>query len=157
MPAIVAGGGLRALYGIYLGQVSVSGGASIDIHVDMLLNGDSSTTRAWYDGIGYALVVEDQDTDGDGLPDAAEFQLGTDPLDPGSYFFLAGDFEADGTIVLTWPSKPGISFEIRSSPNLSDWSTVVEPNVLATDPGSTTSYTIPASESLREFYRIILK
>ena len=47
----------RIMYGVNLGQVTVSGGSDIDVFVDNLIGG-SSNTRHWYDGVGYELVPE---------------------------------------------------------------------------------------------------
>lgn len=48
--------GDRILYGVNLGQASVSGGSSIDVFLDNLTGGGSSN-RTWYDGVGYELVI----------------------------------------------------------------------------------------------------
>lgn len=100
---------------------------------------------------------DNDDTDGDRLADGAEGLLGLDPLDPGEYFYLIGTPQPDGSLVLTWPSQPGTRFSINSSPDLSDWSAVVDPDVPAADPGNSTSYPVPASSAPREFYRVGLK
>jgi len=100
---------------------------------------------------------DNDNSDNDNITDGEEAQLGTDPLDPNSYFFLTGNPQANGSTLLTWPSQPGTSFEVRSSTDLSDWSTLIDPNVPAADPGTSTSYTIPASTSPQEFYRISLR
>jgi hypothetical protein len=100
---------------------------------------------------------DNANSDGDNATDGQEAQLGTDPLNPGSFFFLKGVRQANGSMLLTWPSQPGTSFEIRSSSDLIDWSTVVDPDVPAASSGSTTSYPVLPSANPREFYRILLK
>lgn len=50
--------GNRQLFGVYLGEVSVSGGSDINIYVDMLIDGSSTASRTWYDGVGYELIPE---------------------------------------------------------------------------------------------------
>jgi hypothetical protein len=100
---------------------------------------------------------DNDNSDGDNIPDGAELQIGTNPLDPNSFFYLHGNPQPDGSIQLTWPSQPGATFEIRSSTDLSDWSTVVDDDVPAAGSGSTTSYPIPASAAPKEFYRVQLK
>lgn len=100
---------------------------------------------------------DNDNSDNDNINDGAELRLGTDPLDPNSSFYLRGDPQPDGSLSLTWPSQPGTSFEVRSSTDLSDWSTLIEANYPADDPGTSTSYTTPASAEPREFYRIGLK
>lgn len=47
---------LRNLFGINLGEVVVSGGSAVNVHLDNNLTGGSNG-RAWYDGIGYAPVA----------------------------------------------------------------------------------------------------
>lgn len=96
------------------------------------------------------------DSDGDNINDGNEVALGLDPLDPGSYFYLHASPQAGGTLALTWPSKPGTSFEIRGSGDLADWSEVVIPDVPASA-GTSTSYTLPPSAEPRKFYRVGLK
>jgi arylsulfatase A-like enzyme len=100
---------------------------------------------------------DNDNSDQDLTPDGVEVQLGTDPLDPGSFFSLRVELDAESSMVLTWPSRPGTSFEIRGSPDLSDWSTVIDSHVPAADPGSTTRYTVVPSALSGEFLRVILK
>ncbi len=46
------------MYAVNLGQATVTGGGgTIDVFVDKL-TGTSSTTRSWYDGVGYEVVPE---------------------------------------------------------------------------------------------------
>ncbi|BCX48637.1 hypothetical protein HAHE_25450 [Haloferula helveola] len=75
---------VRTLYGVKLGQATVSGGNDVDVFVDNLTGGGSNT-RTWYDGVGYEPAsTEPVDTDGDGLTDAEEGGLGTNANDPDS-------------------------------------------------------------------------
>jgi len=55
------GGGLRNMFGVNLGQVTISGGSAANIYVDNLIGGGSGT-RAWFDGVGYELVPEPTST-----------------------------------------------------------------------------------------------
>ncbi len=48
---MVGGTSERRLYGVFLGEVSLSGETDIDVYVDMLIEGNSSRTRTWYDGV----------------------------------------------------------------------------------------------------------
>ncbi|NWK55808.1 sulfatase-like hydrolase/transferase [Verrucomicrobiaceae bacterium N1E253] len=95
-------------------------------------------------------------SDDDNLDDGEEARLGTDPLDPGSYFKLQARPESDGSITLTWPSSPDTRFTIRTSNDLVDWSSIIASNISA-DPGSQTSYPLPASSSPRRFYKVELE
>lgn len=95
-PAVVAGGGIRNLFGVKLGTVTVSGGAPVDVFIDMLIDGNSSNTRTWYDGVGYSRINSfsnwimgfdvggqtaiGDDPDKDGIPNGIENFFGTDPV-----------------------------------------------------------------------------
>ncbi len=46
----------RIMYGVNLGQATVSGGSSINVLIQQLGNGSGS--RTWYDGVGYEVVPE---------------------------------------------------------------------------------------------------
>ena len=100
---------------------------------------------------------DNEDSDGNNTSDGAEVQIGTDLLDPGNYFFLAAEPQSNVTMLLTWPSQPGTSFEIRSSIDLSGWSTIVAPNVPAADSGQTTRFSTPEFIDALKFYRVSLK
>lgn len=51
--------GLRILYGVNLGEATVSGGSTIDVFIDNLTGeGAGGTDRTWYDGVGYQVVPE---------------------------------------------------------------------------------------------------
>ncbi|YCM42926.1 sialate O-acetylesterase [Verrucomicrobiaceae bacterium 227] len=79
------------------------------------------------------------DTDDDGQDDNVEVHAGTDPLS-GASFFTISDFALAGDEVsLTWPSKPGNFYNIESSSNLVNWSTIATAYP-AEDPGSTTTF-----------------
>ena len=46
----------RIMYGVNLGQATVTSGSSIDVLIEQLGNGSGS--RAWFDGVGYEVVPE---------------------------------------------------------------------------------------------------
>lgn len=47
----------RRMFGVDLGQVTVSGGSStVNVYVDNLV-GNGSNNRTWYDGVGYEAIV----------------------------------------------------------------------------------------------------
>ncbi len=52
----------RRMYGVNLGEVTVSGGSgTVDVFVDQLIGG-GSTDRTWYDGVGFEAVPEPSST-----------------------------------------------------------------------------------------------
>jgi hypothetical protein len=99
---------------------------------------------------------DNDNTDGDRTPDGAETRTGTDPLDPSSDFhgILTPDPGGGGEFLITWPSKPGASYKIQTSDNLSDWPDPPLATVSAADPGTTTTYILPATPDPRRFYRV---
>ncbi|MDF7822786.1 cadherin domain-containing protein [Pontiellaceae bacterium B12227] len=66
--------------------------------------------------------VSDPDTDGDGLTDAQEIALGTNPNDPDSGFGIDGSLPMYGKIQLSWPSATGVLYKVWKSPDLTSWS-----------------------------------
>jgi dipeptidyl aminopeptidase/acylaminoacyl peptidase len=61
------------------------------------------------------------DFDGDGVSDLVEFQTGTDPTDPMSYFHatVVSTGPSHGTII-SWPAVPGRTYHVQFKSNLSD-------------------------------------
>lgn len=62
------------------------------------------------------------DSDGDGFPNLAEFQAGTDPMDPGSCLRLnlpSGGVNAP--IQISWPSRPRREYLLEVSDDLRRW------------------------------------
>jgi len=123
------------------------------------------------DGDGLADTLEDPDldglvdaaetdpdndnTDGDDTPDGAELRTGTDPLDPENDFVGEWVSEAAGGFIATWPSAPGAFYDIQTSSNLTEWvEDSIATDIPASDPGTTTSHTVPASGDPQRFYRI---
>lgn len=53
---------LRNLFGVEVGQVEVSGGAAVKVHIGNNLT-TGTANRAWYDGVGYQLVANSPPTD----------------------------------------------------------------------------------------------
>jgi hypothetical protein len=44
------------MYGVKIGQVTVTGGSAINVFVDNLIGGGGEN-RTWYDGVGYEAVT----------------------------------------------------------------------------------------------------
>lgn len=99
---------------------------------------------------------DNDNTDHDNISDGAEARLGTDPLDPSSYFYLSSTTLAGGDLQISWPSAPGATFTIRSSTNLIDWSTIVATGVTASV-GTSTNYNLGTISATRMFYLVELE
>ena len=71
----------------------------------------------------YEEAQPDADRDGDGLTDAQEIALGTDPDDPESDFSVMANtpLPMSGKFQITWPSSTGVLYKVWNSPDLSDW------------------------------------
>jgi hypothetical protein len=94
-PVTLTGGGL-SLYRAYLGRVSVSGGSSISAIIDDFATG--TTTRAMYDGLGYALVSITGDYNHDGIVDAADYTVWRDTLGQSVYPGTGADGNDNGIV-----------------------------------------------------------
>ncbi|MDF7822785.1 lamin tail domain-containing protein [Pontiellaceae bacterium B12227] len=65
--------------------------------------------------------VNHTDSDGDGLTDAQEIALGTDPDDPESRFGIDGTLPTSGKIQIAWPSATGVLYKVWKSQDLVNW------------------------------------
>lgn len=99
---------------------------------------------------------ENSNTDGDSIEDGIEDVLGTDPLDQNSDFKTSYAVLPSGELLLTWPSAPGVTFAIRSSTTLTDWTATVATAVPASG-GVTTSYNVGLPFESQKFYRVELE
>jgi hypothetical protein len=94
------------------------------------------------------------DFDGDGTRNQVEFALGLDPVSGGSRFAAVQSGSPSTGIILTWPSRGGITFTVRSSPDLTDWSAVEATVPAASSPAVTTSWTSGPQAGPRRFFRV---
>ena len=85
-------------------------------------DGISDLWAALYPTAGSAA----QDPDGDGANNLAEAIAGTDPTAPSSRFGAAPQRDADGNLRLRWYGVPGKQYQLRSSPDLTTWTTLPE-------------------------------
>jgi hypothetical protein len=90
------------------------------------------------------------DADGDGVNNGTEFQLGSNPTNPGDHLKVAGSILPDQTMRFRFPTAAGFKYQLLVSTNLSDWS-VVQENILGT--GSEIELT-SISEAPLGYYRI---
>jgi len=104
------------------------------------------------------VASPDTDTDRDGISDVKEFQTGTNPADPRSYFtLLSVQSQSDGTMAVRWSSVEGKYYSILSSTNLliQGWS-ILASNQFATPPVN--SFLDASRQSQRaRFYQIRLE
>jgi hypothetical protein len=105
----------------------------------LLLLGDRSTSTLgdgipdtwrlrYFGSVSSPLAQPNVDADGDGASNWAEFQAGTNPMDPHSYLGLrvtqVGSGAAD-PLVLTWPSVPNKVYNLEASSALTGGSWTV--------------------------------
>ncbi|MDF7822764.1 Ig-like domain-containing protein [Pontiellaceae bacterium B12227] len=103
-------------------------GVKIDFIDEFHIRRNLSSGTADYTFSNVVIKVEREttvvvvDTDGDGLTDAQEIALGTDPYDPNSGFGIDGlPLPITGKIEITWPSATGVLYRIWESPDLASW------------------------------------
>lgn len=94
-----------------------------------------------------------EDFEGDGTSNRVEFALGLNPKSGISRFSVNTTGTPAAGQTLVWPSQPGISFQVRSSINLTDWSTI-EATVVGQPAMTTASWTAPAALGAMKFYRV---
>ncbi len=97
----------------------------------------------------------DDDADGDGVPNWAEFVAGTDPTDGKSYLHLVNPQPQGSDQMVSWSVIGGVSYIVQASTNLatgfSDISPVITPD---TDGTNTFVDTGAATNATPRFYRI---
>ncbi|MEZ5299528.1 MAG: LamG-like jellyroll fold domain-containing protein [Verrucomicrobiales bacterium] len=113
------------------------------------------------DGGGSITIMPedpDADDDGDGQSNGAERTAGTDKDDPASVFRIT-DIREDGSgnNVITWSSVPGITYEIRYSPDLATPFATIGTVAAEADPAAETSFTDPTLRSGIGFYDAVVR
>ncbi len=111
---------------------------------------DTEETRRGWDPLN--PVESAIDSDGDGTTDAAESIAGTDPLSAGDRPELAIDPIETG-VEVTFGARPGRSYKLRRSDNISSWDThSLVPQVQGSP---MLSWSVPFdAEQQREFFRV---
>ena len=127
----------------------------------LLLNEPATDT----DGDGLSDEIEedvgtdpnDPDSDGDGQEDGPEFNsAGTDPTNPLSVFKITHIRRVTGNAIeLTWTSVPGKSYAVDEGTDLTGW-TEIASEIDAAPGGDTTSQTVdsPGPDEVRKEYRV---
>ncbi len=95
------------------------------------------------------------DSDGDGTSDGVEVAAGTDPLNPASFFQVLSIARSGEDVTLTWPSAAGRSYTIQSNTALRPELWADERTGIAGDQGQT-SATVPSTLSALH-YRVVLE
>lgn len=96
------------------------------------------------------------DADGDGSSNLTEYRLALDPANGASRFAASSAGNPATGVILTWPSQPGLTFTVRSSPDLSDWTTLEATVPASGSPATTTSWTSGVPSGAMRFFRIEL-
>jgi hypothetical protein len=92
------------------------------------------------------------DTDGDGMPDYAEFVAGTNPTNAASNFrFQSASVSTNGEVRLQFSTVPGRLYQVEPSANLQTWDTNA-PWQQAT--GSSLSLVVTNTAPGTRFYRV---
>lgn len=104
----------RNLFGVNLGPATVTGGSDIEVFIGMNIDGKPDTSRAWYDGVGYA-------------PAAAS----AGPSLAITSFIVVGG----GVWEASLSGDPATTFEFRSSTTLDFTPGTLVENLTKGDPG----------------------
>ncbi len=156
---VAFGGSIRKdVFKPTLETVLASVGTGVNANDLVVFESSANPYDSWAAGFGIDPAAPGggpaDDFDGDGTRNGVEFALGLDPTDGTSRFaaVISGD-PATG-LTLAWPSAAGITFEIRSSIDLVDWSTLAA--TVTGQPGqSSASWTAPpAVPGERQFFRV---
>jgi subtilisin family serine protease len=92
------------------------------------------------------------DSDGDGMPDYAEFIAGTDPTNAASVFkFLSTTLQTNGIVKFQWSAIPGRIYQVEGSANLVTWTPLTD---WLQASGSPMSYAGTNSNSGSQFFRV---
>ena len=90
--------------------------------IDANHNGISDAWEKYYFGSAGTNRTQFTDSDGDGMPDYAEFIAGTDPTNAASRFiFLSAAVQTNRLVQLKWAAIPGRLYQLESSTDLVNW------------------------------------
>jgi len=120
---------------------------------------DGSAYDAWAQSFGINPQGPNggpgDDFDGDGTSNLAEFRLGLIPNSGSSRFSTSVSRNAgDGSVTLTWPSQPGLTFNITSSTTLTAFATPEATVPAAAAPAATTTWTSGPQADPKKFFRV---
>jgi hypothetical protein len=86
-------------------------------------DGDGIPDWAEFAPAPYLVGVDDRlvDSDGDGQSNSAEYVAGTDPLDPHSVFKVQIHQTPEGEIVLAWETSLNRAYQVQYSEDFKEW------------------------------------
>lgn len=115
-------------------------------------NGLADGWEAYYaDNTG--VMLRDDDDDGDGMSNLAEFLSGTAPNDAGSVLAMASpSHDTDGTMLVSWQSAPGRTYTLQKTVSLREPFLTLQSGIAATPPMN--SVRDLNADSGNAFYRI---
>jgi hypothetical protein len=123
--------------------------------IDANYNGTSDSWERYFFGSATTNRTQFTDSDGDGMPDYAEFNAGTNPTNAASKLVLLGATPQTNQLVqLTWAAIPGRLYQVQTSgttTNLQDW-TPISDWLLAS--GSPMHYTTTSTNQGLHLYRV---
>jgi len=95
--------------------------------IDLNHNGISDAWENYYFGAVSTNRTQRTDTDGDGMPDYAEFIAGTDPTNSASNLkFLSATLQTNRVVKFQWSSIPGRIYQVQGSTNLQVWAPLTD-------------------------------
>jgi hypothetical protein len=120
---------------------------------DLNSNGISDLWEQHFFGTVESPHPPGTDTDDDYATDWQEFLAGTDPTDPGSWFYLAGPVvQPNRTVRFAWLGASGREYVLETSNDLASWVTVGDTQ---RGQGDVLSTTLPALDpSLAYYFRL---
>ncbi len=118
--------------------------------IDHAHNGVSDLWTALYPTAG----APEADPDGDGATNLAEALAGTDPLSAGSRLASTPAHDPAGNLVLCWQGVAGKHYTIKSSTDLSTWTSLPETFTGTGEPFSPAVVAAGAPSSARQFWQV---
>lgn len=134
----------------------IEDGTQIEIHATLVRDLDTDSDglpddweRHWFGGLAQGAT---DDPDGDGIPNLAEYQAGTDPTQAREAFALEVE-RGINSLALRWGTAPSRRHIVESSVDLRSWEVVAEG--VATHPTPwETLWRGPAQATGHRFYRV---